>query len=165
MQQGEVGCRVQGRLQISASMVFQRFFAFGGWGHYPGLLRQRVAGISGSSGFKTWEEPCSQGSDPDSKLPFVVRVNLKDRLSFLVCGPLVIEAALRGPSVRLRAGNMPVGSIPTSHPPPPILYCSGWVHFFLRLLVPCSEGAWKLQTAPASDRWRPVLCTKPELMC
>jgi hypothetical protein len=118
MQQGEVGCRVQGRLQISASMVFQRFFAFGGWGHYPGLLRQRVAGISGSSGFKTWEEPCSQGSDPDSKLPFVVRVNLKDRLSFLVCGPLVIEAALRGPSVRLRAGNMPVGSIPTSHPPP-----------------------------------------------
>lgn len=31
-------------------------------------------------------------------------------------------------------------------------------------LMPYSDGVWNLQIALASDRWRPVLFTKPKLM-
>lgn len=52
MKQGQMGCRVQGRPQISCeSMVLGRFLALGGWGRNPGLLRQRAAGVSESSGW------------------------------------------------------------------------------------------------------------------
>lgn len=71
---------------------------------------------------KPGESPVPKAGTPYSKLPLVLRVNLKDRLSFLVCGPLVREAVFRGPSVKLRAGNMSLGSVPSSHPRSPVLF-------------------------------------------
>lgn len=147
---------------LCTSMVLRRFLAFGGWGHYPGLLRHRAAGISGSSGCKIWGEPCSQGRDPLLEASSCSEGESEGQIVLLGLWATGQRGCLQGSQCEIESWQYACGVRPHLPPLTPVLLRLGAsllmsANFLLR--------GKNLQTAPALDRWRPVLYTKSELIC